>query len=121
MVRVWWPGWPWANMATQSYRLVTAKPSHSKPDNQCASQYNHATGLFWPSRADMTVSPWLAHGHRTTARGPSVGVDGPWLVWYGDASITAHDGQPKPLQARDMLSELIRASHWLGVVRFGRP
>ena len=41
-------------------------------------------------------------------------------MWDGDASITAYDDQPEPLQARDMLIELIRASHWLGLVRFGR-
>ena len=28
--------------------------------------------------------------------------------------------QTKQLQARDVLSELMRASHWLGGVRFGR-
>ena len=33
-----------------------------------------------------------------------------WLVWHGDASITAHAGQTKPPQARDVLNEPIRAS-----------
>ena len=60
----------------------------------------------------------LAHGTAHTQPRRSGSMD---LGWYGMVTrITAHVGQTKPIQARDMLSVLTRASHGLGVVRFGR-